>query len=691
MPTWLTDILNFVFSALDKVVYYLINQFVSIFDSLAKLNIFENNSILNNFITRMYTLISIVMIFKVSFSILQYIINPDSFSNNEKGFGKIIQGIVITIAAIVMVPWVFSTAYDLQKKVVDNNVIPAIILGVDGDQYVVGSEAQQNSKRRISFMLAQAFVVPNLKVPEITYNNGYKIGSEPYLDSDGKLNGRAANILDEMVVKDPQHLYIPSGYSYPDSGLIGSALSYAFENYDATVLFDVVNDKYEQNKNLYLMEYRPLISTAAGVFVIILYLNFLIDLTIRMVKLGMLQLIAPIPIISMVDPKSIKSGMMNKWVKNCFSTYIGLFIRIATVNFVVLIVNILMTEFSLNNQQENGIWINIAILFGALMFAKDLPKLISDLTGINLNGDFKLNPFKRVTDNAAIKTMGAVGAAGLAGTAALGSNLFTGVANNKGFGKLRAIPSALAGAVSATGRGLVGAAKGEKFAKNYLNSYNTAMKNKQSRDDRLSDGVSWGAMGLSKFQQTLGVHTKGDMVDAANTKLESIGKAYQSMEAAAIGNDTGEFKAIINGEEKQFSGIKALQKQLEIVQNTQLDPKQYKDTAEYLEAVAAQDKLKEEFENAKKARLDDIAHGRVNNVDTATANAIKGSYRQMITLAGEVNKITTSIDPNIGKIKTDTVKNLNGTAKGVTTQIAGSSLARRAKTIDQYGARKDQK
>ena len=663
MPTMITNIFYLFFSAIDKVLFFLIEVLISVFDAIAKVNLF-NDGVLLKFYNRVFYFVAIVMIFKVSFSIIQYIINPDRFSNGENGFGKVIQGVVIALVGLVVVTPIFNLAKDLQNRVLEQNVIPSLILGIDG-----GDENEENVTKKIPFYLAQAFVVKK----------------DEFTDADSSKT---------IAVDGRSLMYVREAYDY------------AYNNYDYSVLLSLVDAKYDRNdaknSDTYILEYRPLVSTACAIFVVIMYLNFCIDVAIRTVKFGFLQIVAPIPIISMVDPKSSKSGMMSKWVKNCLSTYAGLFVRIAAVSFVVYGIREFTGQglLDMNMGSETGSYLNIVIIFGLLMFAKELPKLISDITGINLSGDFKMNPLKRVpASDKIIKTTGSLGAAGLAGAAAFRSNALTSLTNNKGAGKLLAPFSAVGGAVSATGRGIVGAMKGEKFGKNFSNSYSIAMQNKKSRSDRRSDDVSWSEMTTSKIQQNLGLHTKGDAVEAVNSKLDAINKAYQSMEGAAIGNDKGKFSAKIAGQMYIIEGIKDLQANLDIVKNTQIDKSSFVDPktnvfdeGAYMDAVIKQERTIHDFDEAKKARLNAIAHGTVSTGDKATDNAIIGSYQKMIGLADEVNKITKSIDPAIGQVITsDTVATLNGTAKGVTAQVAGSSLAGHAKDVDQYGAKKNQK
>ena len=43
-------------------------------------------------------------------------------------------------------------------------------------------------------------------------------------------------------------------------------------------------------------------------------------------------------------------------------------------------------------------FVKVFIILGALMFAKQLPKLISDLTGMKMDGKFTLNPLKKMSE-----------------------------------------------------------------------------------------------------------------------------------------------------------------------------------------------------------------------------------------------------------------------------------------------------
>lgn len=407
MDIWIFNIFRTFISLIDKMVYWFIELLVSLFDSLASVRLFNAGNSATNYLevfsNRIYVLIAIVMIFKVSFSIIQFIINPDKFGDNERGMGKMIQGILLVLVSLVGVRYVFNIVYDFQSRVVDNHIIEQLILGMDDN--LIDENAQVEIKNKIPFTVLSAFVRPNISlVPIYGYSNGQYSCDGVLQFKDNQYNTDFGACIDRYTKAEQRTYNIRrNGQSISITGQTGTIYNRAYMSYDYSMLLDLVNDATKSGSGItgdvYLFDYKFIISTVAGIFVVIMYLNFCIDLAIRTVKFGFLQLIAPIPIISMVDPKSSKSGMMSKWVKTCMSTYLGLFIRIAAVNFVIFIIQIVTDSSFLSKSgtgSEMGTFLQLVIIFGALMFAKEVPKLIEDLTGIDLKGEFKLNPLTRI-------------------------------------------------------------------------------------------------------------------------------------------------------------------------------------------------------------------------------------------------------------------------------------------------------
>ena len=59
-------------------------------------------------------------------------------------------------------------------------------------------------------------------------------------------------------------------------------------------------------------------------------------------KLIVLYLIAPLPIISYIDPKSSSGGMFDSWLKLTIKTYISIFLTLTAIYFVLAVLSTLL-------------------------------------------------------------------------------------------------------------------------------------------------------------------------------------------------------------------------------------------------------------------------------------------------------------------------------------------------------------
>ena len=158
---------------------------------------------------------------------------------------------------------------------------------------------------------------------------------------------------------------------------------------------DLYNDNGTFDDDVYYVDYLFLWSTIVGVVLALLFLNVGLEIAKRVIKLGFLELIAPIPIISYIDPKSGKDGMFKRWLKELGSTWASLFIRLGAIYFAIYIISLFA-----ENLKGQSIWMKIFFIFGCMLFAKELPKLIEKLVpGLNLAGILRLNPIKNFRDN----------------------------------------------------------------------------------------------------------------------------------------------------------------------------------------------------------------------------------------------------------------------------------------------------
>lgn len=381
---WLEVILRFISFWLDKLFYSFVPTVYNILMDIAETTIFTEE-IFDMFASKVYALLGIFMLFKVSFSILTYIVDPDSFLDKSKGFSKLISNIIITLTLLIATPWIFSQAMEIQKIVLRDNVLGKIFSTTSVNPNVVADAGNV-----MSYETFKAF-----------YHFNYD--SFPACQSDnGEFN-------DSQDCKN--QLKIEEKYDILSETL---NIAHNTQNINVYLNYDLLLLK-GQNDN-YVMYYIPIISTLAGVALLLLLIVFCFDVALRSVKLGFLRMIAPVPIISRIDPTKGKETF-DKWVKTTIGTYLDLFIRLLAIYFAVFVItqviDLKFVDAVTGLEKDVNVLVKVFIILGALLFAKQLPQLVQDLTGIKMDGKFTLNPLKKLNQTG-VPGLAAIGAAGTA-------------------------------------------------------------------------------------------------------------------------------------------------------------------------------------------------------------------------------------------------------------------------------------
>lgn len=435
---------------LDNIVYGLIPQIYKIFIYLSELNLFggESNP-LKDLINHIYVLLGIFMLFKVSFSLLQYLVDPNSFRDSSKGMGKLVTNVLVALVLLVSVPTIFSAATELQKVIIHSNAIGQLILGTNATDYSgtvsddgkIDTNGVETMAKDLQFMLFGAFYNLNTNLSTFSACAGTSgvfgsvdMAEEGCLDT---LNTEISGYNDASSNGVTLYSFFKYAGETPssDSGQCSNGVcdERNFGHFDKLLWWKIDGE--------YVINYLPFISTAAGVYVVFLLISFSIDIAVRAIKLCFLQMVAPIAIVSYIDPKeSIGNGKLHNWIKECASTYFSLFLRLATIFLVMLLVSSITStvlaggEGSIKEQIDDtgySIWIYLFLVIGAFMFAKQLPKIIENIFGLKGTGDLSLNPFK----NAGMMALAGVGATAGAAVGSAAANTWAlgrGIRNNWG-------------------------------------------------------------------------------------------------------------------------------------------------------------------------------------------------------------------------------------------------------------------
>lgn len=519
--------LRMICSFFDWIVYSIISWAYKILIYLANIDIFTDNQPIEDFMSRIYILLGIFMLFKLSFSIIQYIADPNSFKDENKGFGKLIKNVLVALILLVSVPTLFDMAYDLQRIIVKNNVIGEIIMGADfSTSNSKSDDTIETEIKDVQFLMYSAFTTLNTDVVE-GCGDATIIGSKKMAKEETCLN----NLNDILANDDDAKANNVTVYSFFKRCESSSCNEVTDDrNFSA---FQVLNNIQVDGDNgkEWLVNYIPLISTIAGGYVAILLIMFCVDISVRIIKLCFLQMIAPISIVSYIDPKeSMSDSKLKKWLSQCGSTYISLFIRLATIFFVMSLINIISNtiiggvgSYSTNGYTISGVdevAIYVFLTIGAFTFAKKVPEMIEDLFGIKSSGELHLA--------SAGKTLGVAGL-GIAGGAigSIGATASSIAASkDQGLGAGKTAVNAFAGGLTGGARGTIGGAKskGKGFVKGATSGVGQA-----ARSAALRGNTKWTDRTGARIRNAMGMQSKFEGLDNKAKMHKSIAGHVDAM------------------------------------------------------------------------------------------------------------------------------------------------------------------
>lgn len=397
----ISDIWRTIMSVLDRPAYWLLGIMYQLFFNVASADLFSNDTVMK-FYGRVQLILGVFMMFKLALIILKGIVEPEGFFGGKKGdssagsfITKVITGLVIlTLMMPISIPGasneyeiqinnngiLFGTLYSLQHRLLANNTLARFILGNDdmAEDYGNDTDELKKSARIFTSSILKGFYRINL-LPE-DERPKHEEGKDDAVFNDN----RVCKDIDDDVLKAYTRLDADPGEIIGMVNLTceGDAQSGGAFN----SLLGVISPKLA-GKTYYVFSYMPFISMIVPLIFVFILLSFTIDVAVRAVKLAVLRLIAPIPIISYMDPKGSKDSAFNSWVKTLTSTYLDLFIRLAAVYFAIFLIQDMIVNGVVINHGSGviGIISLILIWIGIFVFAKQAPKFIKDVLG--LKGD----------------------------------------------------------------------------------------------------------------------------------------------------------------------------------------------------------------------------------------------------------------------------------------------------------------
>ena len=366
--TFIKDALRSVAAALDSLIYQVVAFLYKLFFFVSSTEIFQNDAV-KNVSKNFQLLVAVVVMFSLSISLVNYIVNPDNMKSGKVPASKLVTKVITSLILLLTINVIFATAYRLQNAIIENNFIGKLILGDKAQSFDVESMGMSFSKSILSAFITdnpnKSGTVPDYNIPDANY------------------------LFNDILTKESQYHY----------------------------LVDFINDK--DDKGEYVLNYNAL-SIPVGLFIGYILLTYVVGVGVRTVQLFYLQVIAPVPILFYVLPNG--DDKLKKWTQQCITTYLDLFIRHLIIYLTIFLCsNLLSTNgtFIIPPEADDyKNWIILALVIAIMLFAKKAPDLIKELfpATSKASGDFGLNLGKQFKGTAAGAVLGA-GVGGIAGAA----------------------------------------------------------------------------------------------------------------------------------------------------------------------------------------------------------------------------------------------------------------------------------
>lgn len=360
------DILWYFLLLLDAIVYSVVVYVYNIFQIVAQLNFSVISSWTQPLVNRVEALIMVLILFKLGMSFIQYMITPEKFNDKATGGSALLINIVICSVLLVSYQFIFTVFNELSMLIIgyqDGYEFTVLKQIADVESENGGDEAGLLGR----FIFGEKFESENFgkQLAAITLFSFF----DDKVEYNG--NGRSDDALAKIYKQSSDEVNF-----------------FEITNMADAIYRDSNDDEIEDHGST---EYRfPLLSTAVGIYLVYTLTVLTIEVAIRIFKLIILQITAPIAIITTIEGGT-KSKTFQSFYKTYISVYTSLFLRVAVVYLVSALVSMFTQNFdTLNIGTKNSIiggFVFIIIVVSLFTFAKKIPSFIDKALGLNSSGD----------------------------------------------------------------------------------------------------------------------------------------------------------------------------------------------------------------------------------------------------------------------------------------------------------------
>lgn len=482
--SWITRPFTTLSLLLDGIVYTVVAYVYKIFILMAQIKFSEIYKILEPLIDRVKALIMVLVMFKLGKSLIEYMIDPAKATDKNAGGAALVKNLGFTAALLILYPFIFGVMSDISLLIIgseDGNyeyIGKLVDAGGGGDtgllaRFIWGSDVNMEEMDVGTWLAHQTFTI-------FLHD----------MSSDG--SGFSTEIVDDALKGDNEGEFVfTKAHNLVDE-------------IDITVEYTL-----------------PFVSTIMGLYLIYSIAKVAIEIGVRMFKMIILQILAPLAIITIID-KGVSSPTFKTFCKTYISVFLEAITRIAIVFIITTFVGAFMQDGALTSFFGNASMITenvltrglicVVVLVSGYRLVGILPKFIDQALGTNMAGSASGSGFGKF-------------AAGLVGGAiGLGTGLVTGITG--GAGILGTAGNMVSGAVG----GYQSGSKGKNVADFFRNqSANTqANRDRAARINAQGGGLRYAG---ARMEGALGIHKNQE---AKAKRYENQQKAYEAVDQARI-------------------------------------------------------------------------------------------------------------------------------------------------------------
>lgn len=321
---------------IDWAIYAVASMALQTFYKMAEIsaNMFsataQSNAVatMESILSRVMVLAGVFALFRLGIMLINYMISPENTKKLGQTGTDFVKSVIIAVVLLAASKTIFTQLGKFQWLVINNDkLIPKLVYGTDENPVTYSDKKEADM---FTNKVWSVFFQPNNKA-----TSGGKQSWEKVRNAD-------ANI----------------------ASMIG-------RNYNE-------------------FDYYPFISGLVGMMLVYYFVIFSVELGSRVIKLVVLQVLSPIPIIMSVDP-SQKNKLTNFW-KAYFAIYIQIFVRVLTLYIAFIVLDMLqeaLKEFgsgliASTRLMAGNFVIDVIMVFAVFQAAKELPKVVEDALGLKL-------------------------------------------------------------------------------------------------------------------------------------------------------------------------------------------------------------------------------------------------------------------------------------------------------------------